>query len=246
MRLRHGRVEIELHERRAGGGLPLLLLHPLGTSAASWPDGPVAWTAGAVFALDFAGHGRSGHVRGGAYHPEYFLADADVALEAIGSPCVVLGAGIGAYVALLLAGARPEQVRAAALLDGTGLTGGGSLPPHQREDAPASGRAERFAQRVEAASERFESGTDPLVGQCEDDCRPIDYVESFAGAARPLCFDARVGRDAPAPDWWAAAFAANPGATRVEGIASAVTALSGAGAAVDPDAAGETPASPVA
>jgi pimeloyl-ACP methyl ester carboxylesterase len=38
----------------------------------------------------------------------------------------VVGRGLGAYVALLLAGARPAQVRGAILRDGPGLAGGGN------------------------------------------------------------------------------------------------------------------------
>ena len=40
----------------------------------------------------------------------------------------MLGRGLGAYVALLLAGARPTRVRGAVLADGPGLAGGGPAP----------------------------------------------------------------------------------------------------------------------
>ena len=67
---------------------------------------------------------------GGGYTAEIVLADADVALAEIGTATVV-GRGLGAYVALMLAGARPKQVRGAVLCDGPGLAGGAIGPTSQ-------------------------------------------------------------------------------------------------------------------
>jgi pimeloyl-ACP methyl ester carboxylesterase len=64
---------------------------------------------------------------GGGYSAEILMADADAALARVG-PCTVVGRGIGAYVALLIAGARPSLVRGAVLCDGPGLWGGASGP----------------------------------------------------------------------------------------------------------------------
>ena len=55
------------------------------------------------------------------------LADADIALAHLGEATVV-GRGLGAYVALMLAGARPQLVRGAVLCDGPGLWGGATGP----------------------------------------------------------------------------------------------------------------------
>jgi pimeloyl-ACP methyl ester carboxylesterase len=55
------------------------------------------------------------------------MADADTALRHLGRATLV-GRGLGAYVALLLAGARPTGVRGAILRDGLGLAGGGPRP----------------------------------------------------------------------------------------------------------------------
>jgi pimeloyl-ACP methyl ester carboxylesterase len=128
--LRHNKIDLALHRLRDGVGRPLLLLHGLGESspalvpqwAAGWP-GPVA-------ALDFAGHGASTVPLGGGYTAEVMLADADVALAELGSATLV-GRGLGAYVALMLAGARPQQVRGALLCDGPGLAGGAIGPTSQ-------------------------------------------------------------------------------------------------------------------
>ena len=55
------------------------------------------------------------------------MGDVDAALAHLG-PSTVLGRGLGAYIALLIAGARPDLVRGAVLADGPGLVGGGREP----------------------------------------------------------------------------------------------------------------------
>ena len=128
-RLRHNRIELALHELRSGSGdhHPVLMLHGLGSAT---PSRAPAWTAtwpGAVFGLDFTGHGASTVPRGGGYSAEILMADVDCALAHLG-PTTVVGFGLGAYIALLSAGGRPDLVRGAVLADGPGLTGGATHP----------------------------------------------------------------------------------------------------------------------
>jgi len=203
-RLRHGRVSLALHTIRPGTGRALLLLHELRGSSAGWGTAVDAWS-GPVFALDFAGHGDSDWLGGGAYHPELFAGDADAALAAVG-PAALAGAGLGAYVALLLAGGRPDQVPAALLLPGAGLDGGGALP-----GVPPVGEFVAVVADLEARRRQGGTPFDPLVYFCEADVRPIDYARSFAVRARRL-FLAEDG--GPRPPWWEAVRDA-PGATRV-------------------------------
>jgi pimeloyl-ACP methyl ester carboxylesterase len=128
--LRHNKVDLALHSLRDGDGTALLLLHGLGEAS---PQHPPQWAqrwAGPVVALDFTGHGDSTVPPGGGYTAEILLADADVALAELGSATLV-GRGLGAYVALMLAGARPLQVRGAVLCDGPGLAGGAIGPTSQ-------------------------------------------------------------------------------------------------------------------
>jgi pimeloyl-ACP methyl ester carboxylesterase len=160
-----------LHWLREGEGRALLWVHGLGqraprvvpTSVAGWP-GPVA-------ALDLTGHGQSTVPRGGGYHPEVLLFDVDAALHAMGTATLV-GRGLGAYVAVLAAGARPKLVRGAILLDGPGIEGGGPFPasgaPIQGLDGGA-GVPDPFA--------LYELTRDP---------RPPEYVELFVKQAAAL------------------------------------------------------------
>ncbi|MDO9176135.1 MAG: alpha/beta hydrolase, partial [Actinomycetota bacterium] len=125
--LTHNKVQLALHRLRDGSGRALLLLHGLGEqSPTTSPEWAQAWP-GPVFALDFTGHGASTVPMGGGYSAETMLADADIALAHVGEATVV-GRGLGAYVALMLAGARPELVRGAVLCDGPGLWGGSTGP----------------------------------------------------------------------------------------------------------------------
>lgn len=123
----HNRISLALHCLREGAGRPLLLLHGLGErSPATAPAWALDWP-GPVHALDFTGHGDSTLPAGGGYSAEVLLADADTALAHLGEVTLV-GKGLGAYIALMLAGARPTLVHGTVLCDGPGLSGGATGP----------------------------------------------------------------------------------------------------------------------
>ncbi|MBX3027190.1 alpha/beta hydrolase [bacterium] len=191
MRLRHARTTIALHELAHGDGLPLLVLHPLGGSSADWRQDAAAWP-GRVIGVDFSGHGDSPPLPGGAYWPELLLGDADVALEQI-APAAVAGAGLGAYIALLLAGSRPQAVPAALLLPGRGLAGGGPQPDFDRPFLTGLTPSEHPP---------LPAGCDPLCCALDLDPRPPEYAARFAAAASRLLL---LEDDAPRPPWWDAA-----------------------------------------
>jgi pimeloyl-ACP methyl ester carboxylesterase len=186
--LTHAHASIALHELAAGPGPTLLCLHGAGGSAQDFAG--LDWS-GRVLAIDFVGHGASARLSGGAYFPEVIALDADAALAHAGSAHLV-GVGVGAYVAMMLAGARPERVPGALLLPGAGLDGGGELPDWTGErDSFASWR--RF--------EPLLSGCDPAVRRLERDIRPRDYARDFAVGARKLL----LGEDGSSrPPWWQA------------------------------------------
>jgi pimeloyl-ACP methyl ester carboxylesterase len=127
VKLTHARAELALHELRPGQGRPILLLHGLGEHTPTQAPGYLASWTGPVMGLDFVGHGESTLPVGGGYTAEVLLADVDTALRYLGE-ATLLGRGLGAYVSLLAAGARPDLVRGAILGDGPGLVGGGIRP----------------------------------------------------------------------------------------------------------------------
>jgi len=180
--IRHGELTLALHELSAKRGPSLLLLHALFGAGRDWLGDADAWP-GSVHALDFAGHGESSWRPGGAYTPELFAADVDAALAALG-PSAIAGVGLGAYVAVLVAGARPDLVPATLLVPGPGLDG---------EPLPAPPVVEPVAPQPD--------GSDPMVGTCARDVRPPDYAIAFAARARSLLL-AEDGTSRP--PWWAA------------------------------------------
>lgn len=213
MELKHGRLTIQLLQLSQGDSPetpPLLLLHALGSSAAEWRSdwdragGEGTLWNGPVYALDFVGHGQSDHVTGRYYYPELFLVDADRALEEIGDRAYLVGAGIGAYVAMLLAGSRPDRIPAALLLSGRGLASGGVQPNF---DHPPAG-IDSWQAGIQRAARAYSESTDPFVATCEQDIRPAEYASEFAAAARRVLFSEAVDPGLPEDDslrWWSSA-----------------------------------------
>ena len=200
--LRHYHVRLALHQVRVGSGHPLLLLHGLGEATrADLPPYFDEWP-GPIWGLDFTGHGASSVPVGGGYTAEILLADANVALAHIGE-ATVFGRGVGAWIALLLAGARPTRVRGAILFDGPGLVGGGTEPGSSFViEAPAA-----------AGGNAKLTTPDPFaVAELARDVRPPDYAASF------VRFSVE-GSDLPEPitvstvarPEWLVAVAAEPG-----------------------------------
>jgi pimeloyl-ACP methyl ester carboxylesterase len=190
-RLPHNRVELALHSLREGDGRPLLLLHGLGERSPKAPPAATAAWPGPVLALDFTGHGASTVPSGGGYSAELLMADVDVILAEIG-PATLLARGLGAYIAVLTAGARPELVCGAVLDDGPGLHGGATGPT---------------SSRVPVAHPTQVAPPDPYaLLELSVDVRPPDYAVTYARHAAE-----RSGLDRPfavvasaRPPWLAA------------------------------------------
>ncbi len=167
VRLRHNRVELALHHLRPATDesvQPLLSLHGLGEcTPAVVPEVLRSWP-GAIWGLDLTGHGHSTIPHGGGYTAELLMADVDAALAHLGA-ATISGRGLGAYVALLVAGARPALVRGAVLMDGPGIVGGGIGPG---------------APRITTVSSRRAGTPDPFaLAELTVDVRPPDYALTY-------------------------------------------------------------------
>jgi pimeloyl-ACP methyl ester carboxylesterase len=168
--LQHNKVQLALHELRGGEGRPLLHLHGLGERTPNALPAHLAAWPGPVWGLDLTGHGASSIAAGGGYFCEVLMADVDIALAHLGV-VTIYGRGLGAYVGLLAAGGRAEQVQGAILADGPGLAGGGPWP-----GSPSV---------ATAVSAPPPGGTpDPwAIHELTRDIRPPDYAATFARQA---------------------------------------------------------------
>lgn len=168
--LQHNKVRLALHELRSAEGRPLLLLHGLAErTPEAVPAHLTAWP-GAVWGLDLSGHGASSVAIGAGYFCEALMGDVDIAIAHLG-PVTIFGRGLGAYVGLLAAGGRAEEVRGAILGDGPGLAGGGPSPsspavPTELGPPPPGGTPDPWA-----------------LYELTRDVRPPDYAATFARQA---------------------------------------------------------------
>lgn len=169
--LQHDKVRLALHELRPGKGRALLMLHALAERSPTEVPEELAGWPGPVFALDFTGHGASTVPQGGGYTCELLMADADHALTHLGDATIV-GRGLGAYIALLVAGARPKLVRGAILRDGPGMAGGSALPG---------------TPQILTADPCAVAPPDPLaLVELATDVRPPDYATAYVRQATHL------------------------------------------------------------
>jgi pimeloyl-ACP methyl ester carboxylesterase len=118
------------------------------------------------------------------------LADTDIALAHLGVTTIV-GRGLGAYVALMIAGARPLLVHGAVLCDGPGLWGGATGPT---------------STSFHSVDPPYEAPDPNALIDLSRDLRPPDYASLFvrlalehSGLAEPIAVTTVVR-----PPWLAA------------------------------------------
>ena len=148
---------MKLHTVRAGSGAPpILFIHGLGSSAATWAACmELLGRHHEVIAVDLPGHGQSPapedpdeYTRDGA------LADIDEIIATLGSRPVLVGHSLGGYLALAHAVTRPGATRAIVVEN----TGPGFRDPAKREAWNERSRrnAHRFGIPVEAAGRNLQ------------------------------------------------------------------------------------------
>lgn len=206
---RHNRIDLALHQLSVvdDDAPRLLVLHGLGESTPGQVPPEAKTWQGEVWGLDFTGHGHSTLPQGGGYTAEILMGDVDAALGELGR-CTIMGRGLGAYVALLIAGARPALVDGAILLDGPGLVGGGIGPGSPRVTS------------AKAAT----STPDPFaLAELTVDLRPTDYAMTYLRLALAQShLDEPIALCGVVRPPWLAAIAQEPG-TRIETVEEALS-----------------------
>ncbi len=121
-----------LHVVRSGTGAPIVFIHGMGTSAATWQRCmELLEDRYTVVAPDLLGHGESPVLDDPAeYTRDRALDDLDDVLADLDTHAVLVGHSLGGYLALAYAATRPDAVRGVVVLN----TGPGYRDPVKREE----------------------------------------------------------------------------------------------------------------
>lgn len=142
-----------LHVVRSGSGRPpILFVHGMGTSAATWARCmEILGATHEVIAVDLLGHGGSPVPDDPAeYTRDAALRDLDDVIASLDDRPVIVGHSLGGYLALAHAATRPGVARGIVVLN----TGPGYRDPEKREQWNERSRrnAHRFGVPVQAAN----------------------------------------------------------------------------------------------
>ena len=133
-----------LHVVARGSGAPIVFLHGMGTSAATWNRCmELLDDRFTVVAPDLLGHGDSPVLDDPSeYTRDRTLVDVDDILAGLDAPPVLVGHSLGGYLALAYAATRPDAVSGVVVLN----TGPGYRDDAKREEWNARSRrnAHRF------------------------------------------------------------------------------------------------------
>ena len=137
-------MSTRLHVVRRGAGEPIVFLHGMGTSAATWTRCmDLLDDRFTVVAPDLLGHGGSPVLDDPAeYTRDRTLVDLDEIIDELDGSPVLVGHSLGGYLALAYAATRPDAVRGVVVLN----TGPGYRDDAKREEWNARSRrnAHRF------------------------------------------------------------------------------------------------------
>jgi len=137
-------VSTRLHVVTRGSGAPIVFLHGMGTSAATWNRCmELLEDRFTVVAPDLLGHGDSPVPDDPAeYTRDRTLVDVDDIVADLAEPPVLVGHSLGGYLALAYAATRPDAARGVVVLN----TGPGYRDDAKREEWNARSRrnAHRF------------------------------------------------------------------------------------------------------
>ncbi len=184
-----------LHVEQRGSGLPIIFLHGVGSSSATWSavverlEDSFSTTT-----VDLLGHGQSPVLDDPAeYTRDRALDDIDDVIASLDGPPVLVGHSLGGYLALAHAATRPGATRGIVVLN----TGPGFRDLEKREAWNERSRrnAHRFGVAPQAAElnlqhdgvvmERLAEMTEPTLVLAGGDDRP-EYAGAGAYLARKM------------------------------------------------------------
>lgn len=158
---------MRVHLECRGTGAPLVFLHGMGSSCATWAAQVAALEDRfATVAWDLLGHGQSPVPRDPAlYSRDGALGDLDDVLAALGETeerPVLVGHSLGGYLALAYAATRPGAIRGMVVM----ATGPGFRDSEKREawNARSDRNAHRFGVELQVAGLNLQH--DGLVMEC--------------------------------------------------------------------------------
>lgn len=154
MRIQNGDVGLNVAVDGADDAPPVLLLHGILGSSATWDwMVPRLTDRYRVMRLDFRGHGESDRAPG-TYQLTDYVSDAVAVCEQIaGAPCIVIGHSLGGATAAGLAQTRPDLVRGVVLEDAPL-----AMPDPQAEGAERNSLMDVFALMREAIPQMQAAG----------------------------------------------------------------------------------------
>jgi pimeloyl-ACP methyl ester carboxylesterase len=109
---------VNLHHRISGQGVPILLIHGLGSSLRDWEEQVSKLSESyRVITVDLRGHGHSEKPEG-PYHMTDFAADVAALLRHLDAvPAHIVGLSLGGMIAFQLAVDEPDLVRSMVIVN---------------------------------------------------------------------------------------------------------------------------------
>lgn len=182
---------MRVHVERRGAGAPIVFLHGLGVTSASWAAQMAALEDRfTVVAWDLLGHGKSPVPEDPAlYSRDGALEDLDQIIATLDQAPILVGHSLGGYLSLTYAATRPGKVRGMVLI----ATGPGFRDPEKREAWNARSRrnSHRFGVEPQVAGLNLQHDSLVMDRLAEIDVPTLALAgsaddASYSGAAKYL------------------------------------------------------------
>ncbi|MCI0437613.1 MAG: alpha/beta hydrolase [Chloroflexi bacterium] len=176
------------------GGPPLVLLHGVTSSNASWDAiAPEFTSEYAVLAFDLRGHGQSSKPERGYHWLEYAADITDFVKGHLDAPAILVGHSLGAMLTPIVAASVPEMVRAIVMED----------PPAFRPREDRNHTPSRFAPVLEIKRRPYEERVRFAIesqGRTSEAAR--QYADDLEALSEHVLLELIAGGTAYSADEW--------------------------------------------